>query len=686
MATQEISYIIRARDAYSNIHKAADSAVDQTAKNLAKASAVMTVAVAGVSASIFAMTKSTADSGDEFQKMSARLGISSQALSEMKHATELSGASLQSYELGLRKLSRGAVEADRGLATYKRTFDELGIAVRDSNGQMKNSDALFMEVVEGLNNVESSTRKTALAQELLGRSGTMLLPLINAGSEGLKEMRQEAVDLGITFDEVAADESAAFVDAMLRVKGSAVGFKNTFSKEIMPFFTTAMDELAAAFIDFKKTGDLDVWAANVSEGVITAFSAVAEVGTNVPLIWQASMVSVKTVSAEAIAIIDTVLIGAEKMFGILAKLPGDIGLPYKQASQDINDMRSNLSDIGTELLVSADASSKAGEEWGVWQAKALSAIDSVRLKSKEKGIATPGAEEAVEAEEETPLVVLAEKEANKIISIQQEKFRRLHEMTIEADLNEREMSALKLQRELEEMEADRIRLEENHLLNTELKDQFRIAEEEAHLLHQLRLTEINTTEEAKRLAEVEKTEKMIADAKQKGFGMASQFMNNIMAATNSHSKGMFKIMKAFAIAQAVVDGKAAAVGAYKIGASIGGPPLGAAFAAAAVAATGAQIAKINATQMAAGGGSAAGAGATTTPAITPPGTEEGTTLLSTRQEEARPTQEVNIIIKGEVVTAETIGKLSEPIFDMINKAGKEQDLKITVDALDVEAA
>ena len=65
---------------------------------------------------------------------------------------------------------------------------------------------------------------------------------------------------------------------------------------------------------------------------------------------------------------------------------------------------------------------------------------------------------------------------------------------------------------------------------------------------------------------------------------------------NTESKKMFEIGKAAATAGAIVDGIAAVQGAYKQGAKIGGPALGAAFAASAAVATLANIKQIQSTQ------------------------------------------------------------------------------------------
>lgn len=72
----------------------------------------------------------------------------------------------------------------------------------------------------------------------------------------------------------------------------------------------------------------------------------------------------------------------------------------------------------------------------------------------------------------------------------------------------------------------------------------------------------------------------------------SQFFGNLASLQQTSSKELAAIGKAAAIAQATIDGYAAIQGAYKQGSIIGGPPLGAAFAAAAGAATAVNISKI----------------------------------------------------------------------------------------------
>jgi len=88
----------------------------------------------------------------------------------------------------------------------------------------------------------------------------------------------------------------------------------------------------------------------------------------------------------------------------------------------------------------------------------------------------------------------------------------------------------------------------------------------------------------------------------------AQFFAGIFASAATHNRAAFNIHKIASISQGLLDLRAAISGAYKVGARIGGPPLGAAFGAAAGLAQGANLAAIKNTQFGGGGGAGGGAG------------------------------------------------------------------------------
>lgn len=93
-------------------------------------------------------------------------------------------------------------------------------------------------------------------------------------------------------------------------------------------------------------------------------------------------------------------------------------------------------------------------------------------------------------------------------------------------------------------------------------------------------------------------------------------IGEMTAAAASGSKAMFNINKAAAIANALLKAKESVTSAYAFGSKIGGPPLGAAMAGLAAAATAAQIGAIRLQQFGGGGSVSAGGGSSTVPTQT----------------------------------------------------------------------
>jgi len=584
--TEEMKYVITAKDAFSAIHKKADAAVDRSAKIFVTSAAGIVTASTAVTGALFAMSHTTATSGDELQKMSGRLSISAQALSEYKHGLELSGTAIDDFEKGIRRLAKNALDAENGLATSKRSFDALGISIHNSNGQLKDSDTLFMEVVAGLNNVESETRQLALTQDLLGKSGANLLPFIRSGKDGIKDMREEARNLSITYTDLEANQSAAFVDAELRIKRSVIGVKNELSKNLIPYFTTAMDTLSGSVMDFKKTGDLDKWAADTADVVIVAFSEVAKTVVQLPMAWNAANVAIKTGSAGVVAALDTMMIPLEEFYGLLSHLPGTIGQPYQQAKNDISSFRSSLSDIGTDLLVSADASEQAGEELGVWAGKAMSAIDAVANKSRSGSTSvtdpsTPGATTATDSIDTTPEhFTTATKDMYGPALGDYQKY--LNDKIVAHEQAQSQIRA----NETDTFNSTRIGLDNNL---ASIRQYHQDVLQQA-LINGATESELNgiKAQQAMNLAKAERDYKLAMAGNY--MQSAAGFMHNLYVATGKHNKDMFKAYQGFAIGQAVMNTYTGATRAY----AQYGWPYGAIAAALVIAQGMAQVAQIRA--------------------------------------------------------------------------------------------
>jgi len=184
---------------------------------------------------------SFASMGDEIAKMAKRTGFSTEALSELRHAAELSGASLQGLEKASRTLSGTILDAGYGLESYTRAFDKIGVSYIEL-AKLSPEDQL-MQVLEALAEVESESERAALATDLFGRAGTQLLPMLSDGADGLARMRKEAHELGIVFDAEAAVAAEKMTDAMTRVKSAIKGAELAIAEALIPIITPLLDKI-----------------------------------------------------------------------------------------------------------------------------------------------------------------------------------------------------------------------------------------------------------------------------------------------------------------------------------------------------------------------------------------------------------------------------------------------------------
>lgn len=184
--------------------------------------------------------------GDEIDTSATMLGIGTQALQELRFAADRADVTNEALATGLRQIARVALDASTGTKTAQDTMRALGITVKDSTGKLKPVEALLEEAADGFNRLKSDTEKTALAQEAFGRSGLALVPLLKSGSDGIKEMRGRARDLGAVLDDELIRQSSEWDDTTKDVRDSLMSLRIIVGKALIPFlnkFNRAMTEL-----------------------------------------------------------------------------------------------------------------------------------------------------------------------------------------------------------------------------------------------------------------------------------------------------------------------------------------------------------------------------------------------------------------------------------------------------------
>lgn len=187
-----------------------------------------------------ALTKSIADVtqyGDRVDKMSQKIGMSRQGFQKWDYVLQRAGTSIDSMAPVMKKLSSEAVK-------NSDAFKELGISQEELASMSQ--EELFGRTIEALSGMEEGAERTALASKLLGKGATELAPLINGGTEAIKEQMEMAEKYGMVLSDDSVKAAADFADAQTTLQSTMTGFKNRVAAEFLPACTDIFNGLAKA--------------------------------------------------------------------------------------------------------------------------------------------------------------------------------------------------------------------------------------------------------------------------------------------------------------------------------------------------------------------------------------------------------------------------------------------------------
>lgn len=248
-----------------------------------------------------------AEYGDNIDKMSQRLGLSYEGFQRWDYILGQSGVDIDSMQTGLKTLTNQLDDARNGSADAQARFEALGLSLEDISNMSR--EEVFESVISGFQQMEDSTERAALANDLFGRSGQNLTPLFNQSVEETQALAQAAEDLGLIMSDDAVKASADYQDALDTMQRSMAGLKNNMMGNFLPGITSVMDGLTELF-----TGDGDTGVAKITEGIdmiveqMTAnFPKILEVGMNVvQSLAQAIMDNLPALADAALQLVGTI--------------------------------------------------------------------------------------------------------------------------------------------------------------------------------------------------------------------------------------------------------------------------------------------------------------------------------------------------------------------------------------------
>lgn len=196
----------------------------------------------------------TVEAGAQAQKMGEMLGISAESASELAYVAKRSETDIDTLSAALGHLAKdGADQLTKGKGPMVDAFKSLGLSTDELKKKMTGpggADDILEMISEKFSDLPPGMTKSAAAAEIFGaKMGQRLLPLLDNGIDGFKELRAEAHELGQTFTQDQADGYDTLEENWGRVKDGIHGVGNEIVNALQPLLVEASEWLVGVVKD-----------------------------------------------------------------------------------------------------------------------------------------------------------------------------------------------------------------------------------------------------------------------------------------------------------------------------------------------------------------------------------------------------------------------------------------------------
>ena len=229
----------------------------------------LSMAGAAVAAGVGALAVTSGSAADDLNTLSKVTGIGTAELQKYKAASDLVDVSVETMAKTNQKLKKTMYSAANGGKSQAEAFDALGVSVTDSDGNLRDSEEVFQDVITALGQMENETERDALAQTVMGKSAAELNPLIADQGETYKKVADTLAKYDLEYvDQETLDNANAFNDSLDTMKAIGSVAISTIGTQLAGYLAPALEKAVDLFGRFAE------WLGNLSPKVLTVIGVV----------------------------------------------------------------------------------------------------------------------------------------------------------------------------------------------------------------------------------------------------------------------------------------------------------------------------------------------------------------------------------------------------------------------------
>lgn len=219
-----------------------------------KAGAAIVAGTTAVATGLSALTLKSALAADDLNTLAKQSGFSTADIQKWQYASDLIDVSIDDIVKSAAKMKKNMISTS---STTVDAWNQLGIKVKDSNGQLRNSTTVFYETLTALSKVQNETERDTLAMTLFGKSADSLAGIVDDGGAALQELAGKAEKAGVILSQDTLDSANALNDKVDILKATVKGFAGKVGSELAGRASKALDIVGAHFSQAFNTSPMD---------------------------------------------------------------------------------------------------------------------------------------------------------------------------------------------------------------------------------------------------------------------------------------------------------------------------------------------------------------------------------------------------------------------------------------------
>jgi hypothetical protein len=132
---------------------------------------------------------------------------------------------------------KAAESIENGTKGVGNALAKLGISAVDSSNKMRPVDELMLDIADKFSKMEDGALKSSIAQELFGKSGANLIPMLNGGRDAIGQYAS-------TISTDMAEAADMFNDSLNAIARAVAGPFNQAVTALLPFITQLAQGIA----------------------------------------------------------------------------------------------------------------------------------------------------------------------------------------------------------------------------------------------------------------------------------------------------------------------------------------------------------------------------------------------------------------------------------------------------------